>query len=127
MAGNGMWAVQRALLDEIDLVMNYYFHQGVEDVMNDLHCQSSYLERSPRPDVILRRLHTSGVLFQRSDKPMKQIRNAVSRYVNGTLGICRQCGKKIPTEVLQSTPTAELCPTCLDERSSLLLKRTTVH
>lgn len=127
MSGNGPLAVQRALLDELDLIMNYYFHQGVDDVMNDLYCQCSYIDNNPRPDIVLRTIHKSGVLYQRSDKPMQQIRDALLRYVQGTLGICRRCGNEIPGDILRDTPTTDLCPSCVEEMGNMLTKRSTVH
>ncbi len=108
--------VQQSLLQELNLVTRYYFHQSIDDIMNELRCQSSCVQNTSHPDVILKTIYQSGVLYQRSDKIVSQIRNAVARYVRGTYGRCAQCGGEIPILQLMNTPTTDLCTGCIQIR-----------
>lgn len=109
-------SVQQSLLAELNLAMRYYFHQNVDDIMNDLHCQSRSFRNTNRPDAILRTIGQSGVLYQHSDKILVQIRNAVNRFVQGELGYCSECGGDISPSQLTQAPTGELCEKCIKKR-----------
>lgn len=118
----GIWAesvhtdVQRSLLQELNLVMRHYFHQSIDDIMDELRCQLHCIQSSSQPDVILKTIYQSGVLYQRSDKIVSQMRNAVARFVRGTYGLCSHCGGDIPVLQLMNTPTTDLCIACIEDR-----------
>lgn len=113
--------VQQSLLQELNLVTRYYFHQSIDDIMNELRCQSSCVQNTSHPDVILKTIYQSGILYQRSDKIVSQIRNAVARYVRGTYGRCAQCGGEIPLAQLMNTPSSDLCTACIQNRCPSIL------
>jgi len=119
--------VKNSLLQELNLVTRYYFHQSVDDIMNDLHCQSKCVEYSSQADVILKTIHNSGVLFQRSDKIITQVRDAVARYVRGTYGVCVRCGNTISKTQLVEAPTRSMCNTCIGENYSVVYERGLFH
>jgi RNA polymerase-binding transcription factor DksA len=127
MAGFVHTDVQQSLLWELNLVMRHYFHQNIDEIMNELHCQSKCVENTTKPDVILKTIHHSGILYQRSDKIISQLRNAVARYANGTYGWCSQCGGEIPSTQLLHTPTSYLCPDCIQNRFASVYMRDNVH
>ena len=43
---------------------------------------------------------------------LSQIEEALRRVQDGTFGICRACGKKIPEERLEAVPTTTICVPC---------------
>jgi RNA polymerase-binding transcription factor DksA len=114
--------VQQSLVRELNLMMRHYFHQSVDEVINELHCQSTCFKYSTEPGEILKTIYQSGILYQRSDKIVSQLRDAVSRFVRGTYGRCSQCNAEIPQSVLMSTPTSDLCPECARTRYSSTLQ-----
>lgn len=118
MAGYKHNDVQQSLLQEVNLVTRHYFHQSIDEIMNDLHCRSNCVQNTTQPDAILKTIYHSGVLFQRSDKIVSQVRDAVARYVHGTYGRCENCGGEIPSSQLVDTPTCNLCPRCIRDRYS---------
>jgi RNA polymerase-binding transcription factor DksA len=120
-------AVQQSLLEELNLVMRHYFHQSVDEVLIDLHCRIRQIQCVSDPDTMLRGIYNSGVLYQRSDKIVSQMRNALSRFVHGTFGRCSSCGEEIPHPSLETTPTCDLCPQCIEARHSFVMHREEVH
>jgi len=48
-------------------------------------------------------------LMARQRKYRKDLTNALARVANGTYGICRVTGQRIPAERLRAVPTATLC------------------
>lgn len=108
--------VKQSLLAELNLAMNFYFHQNIGDIINDLHCQSRSFSNADRVDTILRTIYQSGVLFQRSDKILVQLRKAVARFVHGEYGYCPECGGEISPSQLTQAPTGELCENCIKKR-----------
>jgi RNA polymerase-binding transcription factor DksA len=108
--------VQRSLLGELNLVLKHYFHQNVNDIMNDLYCQSKNIDHTVDPDKVIRAIYRSGLLYQNSDKILSQIRNAVARFVHGEYGMCSKCGGEIASVQLMNAPTADLCSHCINER-----------
>jgi RNA polymerase-binding protein DksA len=55
-------------------------------------------------------------LEENSEHVLADIDAALSRIEDGTYGICRDCGKQIPTERLEAKPHATLCIGCQRER-----------
>lgn len=127
MAGYVPNDVQQSLMHELNLVMRHYFHQNIDEVMNELHCQSTYVENTTKPDIVLKTIHQSGILFQRSDKIISQIRNAIARYANGTYGWCSQCSGKIPQAQLRHTPTCDRCPDCIQKSVPPVSLKSIIH
>ena len=41
-----------------------------------------------------------------------QLEDALRRVADGTYGVCRECGKDIPTERLEAVPTTTICVPC---------------
>lgn len=108
--------VKQSLLGELNLAMNYYFHQNIGDIINDLHCQSRSFSNADRVDAILRTIYQSGVLYQRSDKILVELRKAVARFVHGEYGSCLECAGEISPSQLTQAPTGELCENCIKKR-----------
>ncbi len=119
--------VQYSLVHELNLVMQFYFHQSIDDIMDELRCQSHCIGNSSQPDAILKTIYHSGVLYQRSDKIVSQMRNAVARFVRGTYGLCLQCGGAIPQLQLLNTPTTDVCIDCIQERYSSIYLKSSVN
>ncbi len=119
--------VQYSLMHELNLVMQFYFHQSIDDIIDELRYQSHCIGNPSQPDAILKTIYHSGVLYQRSDKIVSQMRNAIARYVRGTYGLCIQCGENIPVLQLMNTPTTDLCADCIQDRYSSIYLKSSVN
>ena len=103
------------LLEEVDSVCRYMFHQSVDEITKDLQRKTSLPVLKVTPEEKLRMLYRSGILFQNSDKVLVRAREAVARFVHGEYLICTRCGEGIPPARLAVTPTANLCMKCSEE------------
>ena len=43
---------------------------------------------------------------------ISQLEDALRRIDEGTLGVCRECGKEIPKERMEAVPTTTICVPC---------------
>ncbi len=119
--------VQQSLVQELNLVMRYYFHQTLDEILAELRFQSNYFTYTSNPESILKTIYQSGVLFQRSDKIVSQIRDAISRFVHGTYGVCKYCGGAIPSIELKENPTMDACNRCVQDRYLTVFKKELFH
>ncbi len=117
------YQVQQSLLRELNLVTRFYFHQTVDDILTELRCQSNSFEHSSQPDSILKTIYHSGILYQRSDKIVSRLRNAIARYVHGSLGVCQFCGITIPPGQLMENPTSDACLKCVAEQYKMVYEK----
>jgi DnaK suppressor protein len=72
-------------------------------------------------DVLERALGTSAeqheeVVRRRLADRSRELAEAFERVRDGTYGICRTCGCRIPRRRLQALPTATLCVSCQEQR-----------
>ena len=51
-------------------------------------------------------------MASREGKYLFYIEEALDRVRNGTFGVCKKCGKLIPTPRLEAVPTAKMCIDC---------------
>jgi RNA polymerase-binding transcription factor DksA len=56
------------------------------------------------------------VVRRRLAEKSSQLAEALERVRNGTYGLCRECGRRIPPRRLQAVPMATLCVSCQAEQ-----------
>lgn len=83
--------------------------------------QSAATDRSP--DVFEAALGASArqhdeVLWRRLTDKSQAVVEALERVREGTYGLCRACGSRIPHQRLEAIPTATLCVPCQEQREA---------
>lgn len=61
--------------------------------------------------------HDEVVRRRLADKS-RALAEALERVREGTYGLCRECGGRIPRRRLEAVPTATLCVTCQEQREA---------
>jgi DnaK suppressor protein len=54
-------------------------------------------------------------LRRRTTRKVKALQDALSRFEEGTYGICERCGKEIGAQRLEALPQARLCIECAQQ------------
>lgn len=58
------------------------------------------------------------VLWRRLAAKSRALAEALERAREGTYGLCRACGSRIPHQRLEAIPTATLCVPCQEQREA---------
>jgi RNA polymerase-binding transcription factor DksA len=112
-----------ALLSELDVTLQKYCHQRLNDVVNDLRLRYVNVKPDSSPDEVISVFLQSGVLKTISAAPMMRLRESLERIRQGTFGMCVSCGKKISAAYLEKNPTTTHCAAC-DRESHKLMRPT---
>jgi RNA polymerase-binding transcription factor DksA len=120
MKGKELQRVKTALLKELDVTLQQYCRQGLQDIMTDLRIRYTNSEPDSSPDEIISAVLQSGVLKTISAPPMVHVRESLERLRLGTFGSCVLCGKEISSTHLEKNPTATYCTSCEHESQKLM-------
>ena len=121
MKGKELQRVKSALLSELDITLQKYCHQRLNDVVNDLRLRYANVKPDSSPDEVISVLLQSGVLKTISAAPMVRLRESFERIRMGTFGLCVLCGRKISAASLERNPTTTHCAAC-DQGSQRLMR-----
>ena len=91
------------------------------NLMNLNHLQPSYVKaegqgdevdllNSQKEELLNMRLNGRNMLF------LKKVEKAKQRILNGTFGVCEDCGQDISQKRLIARPTATMCISCQEEK-----------
>jgi RNA polymerase-binding transcription factor DksA len=104
--------VKYSLLRELDVRFQRSYHERLSEIINDLRLHHTEIKPDANADELISIIDRSRLLYFVSDPPMKELRATFDRLRKGTFGICELCGETIPTELLEKTPTMNLCDLC---------------
>ncbi len=104
--------VYRAVLHELDIRFQRYYHQSLNDIVQDLQLRNALPTFRATPEVLLSAIYHTGLLQMKSAQPVVEMRDLVARCVRGTLGTCLQCGREIADEELEKNPMRAFCSSC---------------
>ncbi len=104
--------VKYSLLRELDVRFQRSYHERLSEVLNDLRLHHAEIKPDANADELISIIDRSRLLYFVSDPPIKELRATFDRLRTGTFGICELCGEMIPTELLEKTPTMNLCDAC---------------
>jgi len=104
--------LKEALLHELDQALQRTYHQRLQEILTDLRIHYAPVSPEPRPDEIASLLLHHGVLHRGEMPAIEELREAFERWEHGLLGLCVRCGAEIAPDLLQTHPTATLCPRC---------------
>lgn len=102
----------RALLHEMDITFQRFYHQSIRDIVQDLAVHKVLRTPEPSPQTLLRTIRKTGILEMHSAPPVALMRNVLDRYSQGTLGTCTGCGRQIARRDLLSNPAGLVCSRC---------------
>jgi len=102
----------RALLREMDITFQRFYHQTLRDVVQDLTIHNVLKTSEPSPQTLLRTIRQTGILQMHSASPVAQMRDVLDRYSRGILGTCACCGRLIARKDLLHHPSWLLCTRC---------------
>lgn len=102
----------RALLHEMDITFQRYYHQSLRDVVQDLTVHNVLKTAEPSPQNLLRTIRRTGILDMHSGESIARMRDVLDRYTRGTLGTCAGCGRHIARKDLLHNPSGLLCSRC---------------
>ncbi|HLE33244.1 MAG TPA: hypothetical protein VJB38_11620 [Bacteroidota bacterium] len=102
----------RALLHEMDVTFQRFYHQSLRDVVQDLAVHNVLRTPEPSPQTLLRAIRRTGILEMHSAPPLARMRDVLDRYTRGTLGTCTGCGRSIARKDLLHNPSGLLCSRC---------------
>jgi RNA polymerase-binding transcription factor DksA len=120
MKGKEFQRVKAALLSELDVTLQKYCHQRLNDVVNDLRLRYADVKPDSSPDEVISVFLQSGVLKTISALPMVRLRESFERIRLGTFGLCVSCGRKISAASLEQNPTTTHCASCDRESHKLM-------
>ena len=104
--------VKLSLLKALDGTVQRYYHQRLEEIMNDLHLHNIDLKPDPSADEVFATVWKNRILDCSSAPAAVEMRGTLERLQNGTFGQCVRCGREIPAETLEPQPMTELCQLC---------------
>ena len=102
----------RALLHEMDVTFQRFYHQTLRDVVQDLTVHNVLKTAEPSPQKLLRTIRQTGILQMHSASPVVRLRDVLDRYSSGTLGRCTSCSRRIARKDLLHHPSGLLCSRC---------------
>jgi RNA polymerase-binding transcription factor DksA len=120
MKGKELQRAKAALLSELDITLQKYCHQRLNDVVNDLRLRYANVKPDSSPDEVISVFLQSGVLNTISAAPMIRLKESFERIRMGTFGLCISCGRKISAASLEQNPTTTHCSSCNREAQKLL-------
>ncbi len=112
--------LERALLREVDRAFQRYYHQTLNDIVQDLTLRSIIRHPDPPPDTVLRAIHQTKILEMNSAAPVAVLCNVLERYARGKLGSCTRCGRSIARRNLLQRPSLSMCTRCQKSTASLV-------
>lgn len=104
--------LERALLHEVDLTLQRFYHQTLRDVVQDLTIHKVLQTPDPPATTLLRTIRRTGILHMRHADQMTRMGDVLDRYVRGTLGTCTRCGRPIARKDLIHRPSILVCSRC---------------
>ncbi len=114
----------RALLREMDITFQRFYHQTLRDVVQDLTVHNVLKNSEPSPRALLRTIRQTGILHMHPASPVARMRDVLDRYSRGTLGTCSACGRSIARRDLLHHPSWLLCSRCRKKQASQIPART---
>jgi hypothetical protein len=120
MKGKEFQRAKAALLSELDVTLQKYCHQRLNDIVNDLRLRYANVKPDSSPDEVISVFLQSGVLKTISAVPIVRLRESFERIRLGTFGRCAQCGRKISAKYLEQNPTTNHCALCDKELQKLM-------
>ncbi len=111
-------ALVRALLRKLDFIFQRYYHQSMQEITTEFELHNIFESRPPSPEQILTVIRSSQILHMRSSTHVLEMRDALDRFVSGTLGLCGNCGGRISVQLLEEDPLTSVCSECQLELSS---------
>jgi len=114
----------RALLNEMDITFQRFYHQTLRDVVQDLTIHNVLKTAEPSPQTLLRTIRQTGILQMHSASPVARMRDVLDRYSRGTLGTCTGCGRPIARRDLLHHPSWLLCARCRKKQPNRVPART---
>ncbi len=120
MKGKELQRVKTALLKELDVTLQQYYHQRLNDVMNDFRIRYADIKPNSSPDEVFSLFLQSGVFKTMSAAPMVRMRESLERLRIGTFGSCALCGREISAKYLEQNPTTKHCASCDKESQKLM-------
>jgi hypothetical protein len=120
MKGKEFQRAKAALLSELDVTLQKYCHQRLNDVVNDLRLRYVNVKPDSSPDEVISVFLQSGVLKTVSAAPIVRLRESLERIRLGTFGLCVSCGRKISAAYLEQNPTTTHCTACDRESQKLM-------
>jgi RNA polymerase-binding transcription factor DksA len=121
MKGKELQHVKAALLSELDVTLQKFCHQRLNDVVNDLRLRYANVKPDSSPEEVISVFLQSGVLNTISAAPIVRLKESFERIRLGTFGLCVSCGKKISAKYLEQNPTTTHCASCNKETQRLML------
>jgi DnaK suppressor protein len=112
--------VKYSLLRELDVRFQHSYHERLSEIINDLRLHHTEIKPDANADELISIIDRSKILYFASDPPIKELRATFERLRKGTFGICEHCGETIPAELLEKTPTMNLCDPCFGQRAPRL-------
>ena len=104
--------VKNSLLKELNITVQRYYHQRLEEIINDLHVHNIETKPDPSPDELLTMVWKNRILYYTSAPRVVELRGTLERLYGGTFGVCIRCGREISAEILEMQPMTTLCPSC---------------
>lgn len=104
--------VKLSLLKALDGTVQRYYHQRLEEIMNDLHLHNIDTKPDPSADEVFDTVWRNRILDCTSAPAAVEMRGTLERLQNGTFGTCVRCGREISVETLEQRPMTELCALC---------------
>jgi RNA polymerase-binding transcription factor DksA len=120
MKGKELQRVKAALLSELDISLQKYYHQRLKDVVNDLQIRYASIKPDSSPDEVFSAFLQSGVLKAMTAAPIVRMRESLERIRMGTFGLCALCGREISAKYLEQNPTTTRCASCNKESQRLM-------
>ncbi len=111
-------ALARALVRKLDFIFQRYYHQSIQEITTEFELHNAFESVPPTPEQLITVIRSSRILHMRSATPVVEMRDALDRFVSGTLGSCRTCGRRIPSQLLEENPLIATCTECQLELSS---------
>jgi RNA polymerase-binding transcription factor DksA len=121
MKGKELQRVKAALLSELDVTLQKFCHQRLNDVVNDLRLRYANVKPDSSPEEVISVFLQSGVLNTISAAPIVRLKESFERIRLGTFGLCILCGRKISAKYLEQNPTTTHCASC-DRESQRLMR-----
>jgi len=115
----------RALLHEMDVTFQRFYHQSLRDVVQDLTVHKVLKSPEPSPQTLLRTIRQTGILHMHSADPIARMRDVLDRYSCGTLGTCTGCARPIARKDLLHHPSGLLCTRCRKKNQSRTAAKST--
>ena len=102
----------KALLRVIDVTVQQYGRQTIQEIVQDLVVRNILQSAQTSDDQVLRTIYRTGVLRMNTEPKMAELHSLLERYTRGQLGLCADCGRRIPASLLERSPSRTRCERC---------------